>query len=124
MRPKVLIGSDRDIRPIPEDAFREAVVGLPARMGRRRDFMTDAHVRVREHAVREIRADAPVSPARMASDLGLPGAEVVELLDDLERNLFFLVRGPDGTVTWAFPVTAERTPHHLAFATGERLYAA
>ena len=32
---------------------------------------------------------------------------------DRERSLFFLVRDGDGAVSWAFPVTAARTPHHL-----------
>jgi len=119
----VLIGSGRAIHSIPEAAFREAVVGLPVRMWRR-DFMKEAHIRIREYVVREIQADMPIAPLRIAADLDLPVEEVFDLLSDLERNLFFLVRGPDGSVTWAFPVTAERTPHELAFRTGERVYAA
>jgi hypothetical protein len=47
-----------------------------------------------------------------------------EILDDLERNLFFLVRNAAGAVSWAFPVTADRTPHKLTISTGERLYGA
>jgi len=49
---------------------------------------------------------------------------VTAILDDLERNLFFLVRDARGDVSWAFPVTAEKTPHKLTFNTGERPHAA
>jgi hypothetical protein len=46
------------------------------------------------------------------------------LLDDLERSLFFLVRDHRGNVSWAFPVSSDRTPHRLRFSTGERIFAA
>lgn len=120
----VLIGSGRDLGTIPGSAFREAVVGLPARMGLRRAFMTEPHVRVREYVVREMRAGGPLPPQRIASAIDLPVPTVVKLLADLERNLFFLVRAEDGAVTWAFPVTAEPTRHLLKLPGEELLYAA
>ena len=120
----VLIGSGRDLATIPGSAFHEAVVGLPERMGRRRAFMTEPHVRVREYVVREMRAGGPLPPQRIASAIELPVPTVVELLADLERNLFFLVRAEDGAVTRAFPVTAEPTRHLLRLPGEELLYAA
>jgi len=51
-------------------------------------------------------------------------SKVIAILDDLERNLFFLVRDSRGNVSWAFPVTAEITHHQLTFNTGERPHAA
>ena len=45
-------------------------------------------------------------------------------LAELERRLFFLVRNRVGEVSWAFPVTAEVTPHQLTFPSGERRYGA
>jgi hypothetical protein len=36
----------------------------------------------------------------------------------------FLFRNDGGSVTWAYPVTVEQTPHHMSFSTGERAYAA
>jgi hypothetical protein len=36
----------------------------------------------------------------------------------------FLFRNPMGEVAWAYPVTAEPTPHHVTFSTGERTFAA
>ena len=49
---------------------------------------------------------------------------VTEILDDLERNLTYLYRNPEGMVAWAYPVTVDQTPHALTFSTGERLFAA
>ncbi len=42
----------------------------------------------------------------------------------LAREAAVLVRSDAGDVSWAFPVTLDRTPHRLAFDSGERLYAA
>lgn len=86
--------------------------------------MTDRHVRVREYVVQEMRENLALTPKRIGMALGLPASMVDELLADLERNLFFLVRDKDGAVTWAFPVTVEPTPHRLTFPGGERIYGA
>src|SRR5262249_34224777 len=107
----VLVGRGRDISTVPGAPFREAVLHLPERMGYRRAFMTDAPKRVREYVVRELRAGLPLTPARIGTECGLSVPRVVELLADLERHLFFLVRAEDGAVSWAFPVTSEATPH-------------
>jgi hypothetical protein len=60
----------------------------------------------------------------IARGLGLPLGRVQEILDELERNMRFLYRGDGENVTWAYPVTIDRTPHHAAFSTGEQTYAA
>ena len=94
-------------------------------MADRLAFMTPGHHRVRDFVVRELpRSGAPISPAVVASRLGLRPALVARILDDLERNLFFLVRDRRGAVEWAFPVTAAPTPHRLEFSTGERIFGA
>jgi hypothetical protein len=83
-------------------------------------FFTPEHHAVRNFAVREL-PRAQGSPLRASV---IPVPRVVELLDDLEKRLFFLVRNAKGEVTWAFPVTCERTPHRLLFSTGEQIYGA
>ena len=123
-RDGVLIGSGREFQRIPEPEFLRHVRHLPSHSSNRLGFMTEQHTRVREYAVREMHEDRPLTAERIGTALGLPASSVAALLDDLERNLFFVVRGEDGAVTWAFPVTTERTPHRLTFPTGERLYAA
>jgi len=94
-------------------------------MKTRLSFMTSQHHRIRRYLVREIpRTGRPIQPKLISEQLKLPIDRVNEILDDLEGNLFFLVRNERGHVCWAFPVTAERTPHQLRFSSGERIYAA
>ena len=65
-----------------------------------------------------------MEPEYFAEQLNLDPVRVVEILGELERKLFFLVRNAEGAVSWAYPVTVDRTPHRLTFSTGERLHGA
>ncbi len=65
-----------------------------------------------------------MQPEFIAEELKLSLDRTNAILDELEKNLFFLVRNERGAVTWSFPVTVDPTPHHLTFNTGEQLYAA
>jgi len=56
--------------------------------------------------------------------LMIPFDRVVEILAELQKRLFFLVLNDAGEVSWAFPVTTDRTPHRLRFSSGERVFAA
>lgn len=88
--------------------------------------MTAEHRAVRNFVVRQLPGNQgkPLQPSRIAISLRLTPQRVVQLLDDLERHLFFLVRDAHGDVSWAFPVTADRTPHALRFSTGEQIHGA
>jgi hypothetical protein len=91
----------------------------------RLSFMTEEHHLLRYFVVSELlRTGGPISPETISEKLGLPLTRVSFILDDLEKNLFFLVRNGEGAVSWAFPVTFDKTPHRLSFSTGEVLYAA
>ena len=121
----VLIGVGREIHSVPDDAFQKSVKGLPARMASRLAFMSRNHHSVRDFAVRELpRQDRPLSPVQIAQVTGLTLQNVSAILTDLEKNLFFLVRDPEGNVSWAFPVTTSETPHRLRFSTGEKIFGA
>jgi hypothetical protein len=88
-------------------------------------FMTPDHHRVRDFAVRELpRLGRPLPPNLIAAELHLPLERVKAILDELEREMTFLFRNPAGKVTWAYPVTVDKTPHRLTFSSGESLYAA
>jgi len=87
--------------------------------------LSDAHRAVQHFAVRDIvRTGKPLGPEEIATGTGIPENEVVAILDELERKMTFLARDAQGRVAWAYPVTAEETPHHMTFSTGERLDAA
>ena len=121
----VLTGVGREIRSVPDDAFQKSIKALPARMASRLAFMSRNHHAVRDFAVRELpRQDRPLSPVQIAQVTGLTLQNVSAILTDLERNLFFLVRDPEGNVSWAFPVTTSETPHRLTFSTGEKIFGA
>ncbi len=116
----VLRGVGREIRSVPESDFWAALKALPEHMAGRLAFMSPQHHQVRDFVVLEIpRENRPLSPGKIAQAIGLDLAKVVEILADLEKHLFFLVRDEDGNVNCAFPVTAAQTPHHLTFSTGE-----
>lgn len=105
--------------------WKRLVLSAIERGRKRLDFMSEDHHAIRRSAVTGlVRTGSPVTPEAFARQLGIAVSRTVEILDDLERNLFFLVRNPAGAVSWAFPVTTETTPHKLTFSTGERLYGA
>jgi hypothetical protein len=87
--------------------------------------MTEDHHRVRDFAVTELpRLGRPLPPEHIAERTGLPLDRVEAMLSDLETHLFFLVRDGEGRVSWAFPVTSDKTPHALELSTGETIQAA
>jgi hypothetical protein len=117
----LLMGVWNYVLPIPGPIWRSQLHEDPNRL----DFMSAQHHQVRDFVVTELpRLAAPITPERIARELDLPRARVVELLNDLEQHMVFLFRNEEGAVTWAYPVTVDQTPHHLTFSTGERLNAA
>jgi len=61
-------------------------------------------------------------PERIAAALDLPVSQVASILDELEARLTFVFRGDQTAVSWAYPVTVDRTAHHARFSTGEEAY--
>ena len=121
----LLKGFGRRLIPVPRFFWQREV-----RMGARRlaaslAFMSEEHHRVRYFVVRELpRVGAPIPPESISRELGLPLERVNRVLEDLENHLTFLFRNEQGAVAWAYPVTAEPTPHRVTFGTGEQTYAA
>ena len=125
MRNSLLMGLWRLTVPLPEAVWQGQVTKGAEGTVASLDFMSEEHHRVRDFAVTEIpRAGEPLSPETIAGALDLPLEQVGVLLDELERNMTFLFRDEHGAVTWAYPVTAESTPHRVTFSSGESLYAA
>ena len=125
MAEKVILGKGRHFEEIPRDSWEEKVAIESQHVPAVLDFMTNDHHLVRNLVVEEIaRTEKPISAGGISAKLDMPHSKVIAILDDLERNLFFLVRDSRHDVSWAFPVTAETTPHKLTFNTGERPHAA
>ena len=125
MAGQLLVGRGRELREVTDDAFTAALHHLPGHMAERLAFMSPEHHLVRDFTVRELpRRGRALSPRQIAAGIGLDPRRVENILDELERHLFFLVRDRRGHVNWAYPVTTSRTAHRLSFSTGERLFGA
>src|SRR5258708_31220812 len=91
----------------------------------RLSFMGADHHRVRNFVVASLpRFQRPIRIDEIALELNLPALRVHTIVEELERNLFFLVRNAQGDVAWAFPVTADETPHRMEFDSGEQIFGA
>lgn len=125
MHDALLLGVGRYMIPVPRTIWRRRVAQAAPRIKAGLGFMTPGHHLVRNFVVTEIpRAGKPLSPEYISGKLNLPLARVQTILEELERNLTFLFRNPQGDVAWAYPVTSDQTPHHIAFSTGEQIHAA
>ncbi len=125
MSETILIGRGRQLTSIPRSQWEEQLSRVPAAIKARLNFMTRQHHLVRYFVVRTLpRMGRPIPPDLIAEKLMLRLPRVNAILRELEEKLFFLVRDEHGHVSWAYPVTADKTPHHLSIDTGERIYAA
>ena len=125
MSDTILVGHKKQISHIPAKTFAQHLAQVPQHADHRLAFMTPVHHQVRYFVVKELPIRGrPLEPETVGQALDLSLAQTLDILADLEKNLFFLVRNEQGAVSWAFPVTAEPTPHRLNFRSGERLYGA
>jgi len=125
MADTVLIGRGDTISDIPRRDWEQELSAAPESISKRLEFMSHDHHLVRNFVVRELpRLGRPILLAEISDALHLTPIRTTSVVEDLEKNMFFLVRGDGAEVSWAFPVTAEETGHHLVFSTGERLDAA
>lgn len=122
----LLLGRGQSFAEMPANAWLAQLAKVPASMASRLAFMTAEHHLVRNFAVRELphEGQRAIDPRHLAATIGLPAGRVLEILNDLERNLFFLVRNAAGRISWSFPVTVETTPHRLTLSTGEQTHGA
>jgi len=121
----VLVGHGAEITAIPLSDWEQELEEAPASIAKRLEFMSSDHHAVRNFVVRELPIRGrPLSLGQISRALELPGHRTEQIIEELETHLFFLARRGGPEVTWAFPVTTDRTSHHLVFSTGERLDAA
>jgi hypothetical protein len=125
MNDTILLGQGRSITSIPRKEWEGHLSKIPEHFKNRLSFMTEEHHLVRYFVVSELLCvGVPIKPEAISVKLNLSLTIVSAILDELEKRLFFLVRNEQGEVSWAFPVTVDKTPHRLTFDTGEGLYAA
>ena len=125
MQEKILVGRDKEILEIPLATWKQGLAHIPQHSQSRLSFMTDAHHQIRYFVVKEmVSTRKPIEPEYISEQLNMLLEMVKSILEELERNLFFLVRNDQGAVAWAYPVTVEVTPHKLVFSSGTHLYGA
>jgi len=121
---RVLLGVGRRMIPVPEWLFRPMVNRDAKKLASRPALEPDQR-RVQHFAVREIpRRREPIAPEVFAKELDLGFDEVRQILDELERRMTFLCRRDGENVSWAYPVTADETPHQVRIDGGAAFSAA
>ena len=122
---RVLLGLGRFTIPLPTRLWSYLVKQDQQKLRRSLGFMTDDHHLIRDFVVRELpEYRSPLAPSLIAERTGVDVDRVVTILEDLESHLTFLARDQSGAVLWAYPVTANKTPHQIFFETGQRINAA
>lgn len=125
MNGTILTGRGPTITEISRTDWERTLSDIPRHLKARLGFMSKEHHLVRNFVVKEMPiAGEPLSPVYIAQKLSLPLERTEVILGELEKHLTFLFRNEHGAVIWAYPVTVEKTPHHITFSTGEQLYAA
>ena len=121
----LLLGFRQYLIPVPRPIWQREVAKTAKAAVKNLAFLSEDHHRVRDFVVREIpRTGKPLPPETIAGTLGIPSARVQVILDELEKGLTFLFRNDQGAVTWAYPITADETPHRVTFSTGKQINAA
>lgn len=121
---RILLGVGQRMVPVPEWLFQPMVKRDAKKLARRPDLEPDQR-RVQHFAVREIpRRREAIAPEVFAAELDLSLDEVRMILDELERRMTFLCRRGGDDVNWAYPVTADETPHQVRIDGGAAFSAA
>jgi hypothetical protein len=109
---------------VPEALFKPMVQRDANKLAKRSELEPDER-RVQHFAVREIpRRREAIAPEVFARELDLSIDEVHQILDELERRMTFLCRRGGEDVNWAYPVTADDTPHQVRIDGGAAFSAA
>jgi hypothetical protein len=126
MNDVILIGRQEKILEVSAENWRKHKTQDQQHPQSHLESITKDHHRVRNFTVYQLPRNhgLPIRAQDISQNLQLPLTMVIAMLDDLQQHLFFLAQNPLGEVSWAFPVTVEKTPHHLRFSSGERTFAA
>lgn len=121
----LLKGLWKYLMPVPPFLWKRKINQMGKKAASRVEFMTADHHRVRNFVVKTMPESAnPISLDRISNALDIEIERISTIVDELEKNKFFLFRNTQGDVSWAYPVTTEKTPHRVYFSTGDKIYAA
>jgi len=87
-----------------------------------RNSMSKEHHAVRDFVVKELpRVGSLMTSEFIAEKLSISVDRAKKILKRLER-MILLDMNEQGAVTWAYPVTIVKTPHHATLSSGEQTY--
>ena len=125
MKNKLMLGLWRHIINIPPFLWKKEIAKGKRKFEEEYGALTEEKRVIHHFVVRELPNNGkPLSPELISDRLNLHMDQVKDALDYLEKRLTFLFRNENGEVTWAYPVTVEKTSHKITFDTGEKVYAA
>ncbi len=121
----ILKGMWKYLMPVPPFFWKKKIDQMAKKAASRVTFMTKDHHRVRNFVVKTLPEYAkPIPLDKIANELVLSPDRVSNIIDELEKNKFFIFRNNHGDVAWAYPVTSEKTPHMAYLPGNEKIYAA
>jgi hypothetical protein len=125
MKDSLLLGFRRLMIPVPRFLWQGHVRSGAHNTRAHLASLPDEHTVIHYFCVSELpRVGMPLSPEYIAEKLHLTLDRVTDTLEDLEQRMTFLYRNTEGAVAWAYPVTADETPHRITFDSGEQIHAA
>ena len=125
MKNKLMLGLWRHIINVPQFLWKKEIARGKRKFEEEYGALSEEQRGIHHFVVRELPNNGkPLSPEQISGKLDIPADRVKEALDYLEKRLTFLFRNEKGEVTWAYPVTVDKTPHTITFDTGEKVYAA
>lgn len=119
------IGIRNKTIPIPFMMIKRMVSAEANKLNNKnRRFSKEKNV-VHHFIVRELpNIGKPMSLIFIAQALDMPLASVQSIVEELEKEKTFIYRYNSNGINWAYPVTVDKTPHHITFSTGEQVNAA
>jgi hypothetical protein len=125
MKDSLLLGFRRLMIPVPRFLWQGHVRSGAHNTRAHLASLPDEHTVIHYFCVSELpRVGMPLSPVYIAEKLHLTLDRVTDTLEYLEQRMTFLYRNTEGAVAWAYPVTADETPHRITFDSGEQIHAA
>jgi hypothetical protein len=122
---KLMLGLWRYIINVPPFLWQKQIAAGKRKFEKHHGAISEEYRLIHHFVVRELPITGkPLTPARISEGLGFSLFFVNTALNDLEKRMTFLYRNGNGDVVWAYPVTADQTPHKMTFNTGESIYAA
>ena len=124
MKNRLMFGLWRCIISLPPFLWEKQLSNAKRHFEKELAIMSLEHRAVHHFVVKELPAfNKPMPPEFVADKLNMSLEKVKLILNDL-NTLMILYKNSKDEVVWAYPVTVDKTPHHVTFSTGEQLYAA